>query len=318
MSEQQTEAPSAPIFNPASPEFLRDPYPAFHMLRQAAPIYRTPLGFWVATRYEDVAAILRDKRFGKGFVERTEKAHGADIWRQPIYASMRHWMLVMDPPDHTRLRSLVAKAFAPRHLLALRPRIQQLVDENLDRVADQGRMDFIRDFAHPLPVHVICDMLGIPAEDRGRFFKGSQISGRLIDPTPMTPEELQQTNEGYLEQVAYFQSLFEKRRREPGDDITTELLEAEEAGEKLSEDELIANIILLFGAGHETTVNLLGNGLLALLSHPEQWRRLKAEPELVRRAVEEMLRYDSSVQLTGRTALEDIEIGGVTLAAGIP
>ena len=318
MSEQQADAPGAPIFNPFSPDFLRDPYPAFRKLRATAPVHKTELGFWVASRYEDVTEILRNKNFGKGFVARTERLHGPDIWQQPVYAAMRHWMLVMDPPDHTRLRGLVARAFAPRHLTALRPRIQQLVDESLDKVQDQGEMDFIRDFAHPLPVHVICDMLGIPQEERGQFFEGSRISGRLIDPTPMTPDELKEINEGHLQQVAYFRTLFERRRKDPGDDITTELLQAAEGEGKLSDDELIANIILLFGAGHETTVNLLGNGLLGILTYRDEWEKLKADPSLVTSAVEEMLRFDSSVQMTGRVAMEDVEIGGVTIPAGEP
>ncbi len=318
MSEEKTGAPEAPIFNPFSPDFLRDPYPAFRKLRATAPIHKTGLGFWVASRYEDVTEILRNKNFGKGFVARTERTHGPDIWQQPVYAAMRHWMLVMDPPDHGRLRGLVARAFAPRHLTALRPRIQQLVDDSLDKVQDQGEMDFIRDFAHPLPVHVICDMLGIPLDERSQFFEGSRISGRLIDPTPMTPDELKQVNEGHLEQAAYFRTLFERRRKEPGDDITTELLQAAEDGGKLSDDELIANIILLFGAGHETTVNLLGNGLLGILSAGGEWEKLKADPSLVTGAVEEMLRFDSSVQMTGRVAMEDVEIGGVTVPAGEP
>ena len=318
MSEQQADAPEAPIFNPFSPDFLRDPYPAFRELRATAPIHKTELGFWVASRYEDVTEILRNKNFGKGFVARTERTHGPDIWQQPVYAAMRHWMLVMDPPDHSRLRGLVARAFAPRHLTALRPRIQQLVDDSLDKIQDQGEMDFIRDFAHPLPVHVICDMLGIPLEERSQFFQGCRISGRLIEPTPMTPDELKQVNEGHQDQVAYFRSLFERRRKDPGDDITTELLQAAEDGGKLSDDELIANIILLFGAGHETTVNLLGNGLLALLTYREEWEKLKADPTLVTGAVEEMLRFDSSVQMTGRVAMEDVEIGGVPVPAGQP
>ncbi len=316
MSEQHADAPEAPIFNPFSPDFLRNPYPAFQQLRSTAPIMRTEMGFWVASRYDDVTAILRDKRFGKCFVQRTEKQHGLDIWEQPVYASMRNWMLVMDPPDHGRLRGLVARAFAPRHLKALRPRIQQLVDDSLDAVQDNGGMEFIKDFAHPLPVHVICDMLGIPLEERNQFFEGSRLSGRLIDPTPMTPDERKQVNEGHQQQAAYFQDLFERRRKTPGDDIITELLGAAADGDKLCEDELIGNIILLFGAGHETTVNMLGNGLLALLSDRPQWETLVADPSLVPNAVEEMLRFDSSVQMTGRVAFEDVEIGDVTIPAG--
>ena len=316
MSEQRVEGPEAPIFNPFSPDFLRNPYPAFQQLRSTAPIMRTEMGFWVASRYEDVTAILRDKRFGKCFVQRTEKQHGPDIWEQPVYASMRNWMLVMDPPDHGRIRGLVARAFTPRHLKALRPRIQQLVDNSLDALDGKSEMDFITDFAHPLPVHVICDMLGIPEEDRGRFFEGSRMSGRLIDPTPMTPDERKEINEGHQVQAAYFEDLLDRRRQNPADDIITELLSAADDGDKLSDDELISNIILLFGAGHETTVNMLGNGLLHLLTNRAEWEKLVANPSLVPNVVEEMLRFDSSVQMTGRVALEDVEVGGLTIPAG--
>jgi len=316
MSEQGSDAPAAPIFNPFSPDFLRDPYPAFQQLRATAPLHKTDMGFWVASRYDDVTLIMRDKRFGKGYVERTEKMHGPDIWQQPAYASMRNWMLVKDPPDHGRLRGLVARAFAPRHLTALRPRIQQLVDASLDKLEGRSEMEFISEFAHPLPVHVICDMLGIPEGERQQFFEGSRIAGRLIDPTPMTPEELAEVNAGNLQQADYFKSLFARRRESPGDDITSELLQAAEDGDKLSEDELVANVILLFGAGHETTVNLLGNGMLALLTYPDEWEKLKADPSLVPGAVEEMLRFDSSVQMTGRTAIEDVEINGITIPQG--
>ena len=316
MSEQRVEGPEAPIFNPFSADFLRNPYPAFQQLRSTAPIMRTEMGFWVASRYEDVTAILRDKRFGKCFVQRTEKQHGPDIWEQPVYASMRNWMLVMDPPDHGRIRGLVARAFTPRHLKALRPRIQQLVDNSLDALDGKSEMDFITDFAHPLPVHVICDMLGIPEEDRGRFFEGSRMSGRLIDPTPMTPDERKEINEGHQVQAAYFKDLLDRRRQNPADDIITELLSAADDGDKLSDDELIGNIILLFGAGHETTVNMLGNGLLHLLTNRAEWENLVANPSLVPNAVEEMLRFDSSVQMTGRVALEDVEVGGLTIPAG--
>ena len=159
-------------------------------------------------------------------------------------------------------------------------------------------------------------MLGIPVENRNWFFDGSRVSGRLIDPTPMTPEELKEVNKGHAVQVTFFRDLFERRRKEPGEDITSELLSAAEDGEKLSEDELIGNIILLFGAGHETTVNMLGNGMLHLLSNPEEWEKLKADPSLVPSAVEEMLRFDSSVQMTGRVAFEDVEFSGVTIPKG--
>lgn len=313
---EQTPVADAPLFNPFSPEFLRNPYPSFELLRENQPLMKTPLGFWVASRYADVQMILKDRRFGKGFEERMKMRNGDDVFDNPVYANMRTWMLVQDPPDHSRLRGLVSKAFTARRIEGLRPQIQTLVDELLDRVAPRGRMDFIRDFAYPLPVNVICDMLGIPPEDRSHFEFGSKISGRLIDPTPVSAEELQEIGNGFARQEAYFRDLFARRRAEPQDDLTTVLVQAEEAGERLTEAELVGNVILLFGAGHETTVNLLGNGLLALLQNPDEYAKLRDNPDLVPGAIEEMLRFDSSVQMTGRTALEDIEVNGITIPKG--
>lgn len=312
----QTPANTDVMFNPFSPEFVANPYPSFHLLRATQPTMKTPLGFWVATRYDDVAMILKDKRFGKGFEQRTLQRYGEEIFKHAAYNSMRNWMLTQDPPDHTRLRGLVSKAFTARHINGLRPQIEALVDELLSKIEGKGSMEFIQEFAYPLPVNVICDMLGIPPEDRARFAFGGKMSGRLIDPTPMTEEELQATNEGFLEQEAYFKELFAARRANPQDDLSTVLVQAEEEGDRLSEEELVGNMILLFGAGHETTVNLLGNGLLALLSTPGEYEKLRDNPDLIPGAVEEMLRFDSSVQMTGRTAFEDVQVGDVTIAKG--
>jgi cytochrome P450 len=177
-------------------------------------------------------------------------------------------------------------------------------------------MDLIADFAYRLPVTVICEMLGIPREDHEMFLAGARTGGRLLDPVPLTRAELDEANAGNLAQAEYFHSLFDLRRREPGDDLTSQLVQAEEEGSKLSNEELTANIILLFGAGHETTVNLIGNGLLALFQNPDQLALLRSNPALTPNAVEEFLRYDSSVQLTGRVALADVELGPASVPRG--
>jgi cytochrome P450 len=317
MNEQIKTVDGAPLFNPLAPEFIADPYPFYHRLRATDPMHLTPLGFHVASRHGDIATILRDKRFGKDFAGRMSRRYGPQILEEPVYRSMRHWMLQQDPPDHTRLRALVVRAFTARRVEDMRPRIQQVVDEIIDRVESRGRMDLIADFAFRLPVTVICDMLGIPAEDREIFFTSSRSGGRLLDPVPLSRAEIEQHNASNLAAAEYFHGLFELRRREPGDDLTTQLVQAEEHGSKLSNEELTANIILLFGAGHETTVNLIGNGLLALHRNPDQLRLLKGDPSLMANAIEELLRYDSSVQVTGRTTLEDVdEIGGIPLEKG--
>lgn len=317
MNEHVQTAGGAPLFNPLDPEFIRNPYPHYERMRAVDPVHLTPLGMYVASRHAEVSLVMRDKRFGKDYVERTIRRYGPKIMEEPVFRSMSHWMLQQDPPDHTRLRGLVVKAFTARRVEDMRPRIQQVVDETLDRVIPQGRMDLIEDFAFRLPVTIICDMLGIPEEHREAFYAGSRDGGRLLDPVPLSPEEIKQGNAGNAMAAMYFQQLFELRRKNPGDDLTTQLVQAEEDGSKLTNEELTANIILLFGAGHETTVNLIGNGLLALYRNPDQLALLKAKPELITNSIEEFLRYDSSVQLTGRVALEDIDdLGGRRIPKG--
>ena len=307
MNEHAQAATVAPLFNPLSPEFIRDPYPHYDRLRRVDPVHITSHGMYLISRHSDVSGVLRDKRFGKDFVERSTRRYGAKIMEEPIFRSMSHWMLQQDPPDHARLRGLVVKAFTARRVEDMRPRIQEVVDQTLDRVIPHGSMDLIEDFAFRLPVTIICDMLGIPEEHREVFYHGSRDSGRILDPVPLTPEDIAKSNTAYMMSQMYFQQLFELRRKQPGDDLTTQLVQAEEDGSKLTNEELTANIILLFGAGHETTVNLIGNGLLALHRNPDQLALLKARPELITGAIEEFLRYDSSVQMTGRVTLEDID-----------
>ena len=311
------EAPQAePLFNPISPSVIANPYPHYHRLRTLDPIHRSPLGFFVLSRHADVSLVLRDRRFGKDYVGRMTRRFGPQVLDEPVYRSMSHWMLQLDPPDHTRLRGLVVKAFTARRVEDMRPRIQEIVDRTLDRVEPRGEMDLIADFALRLPVTVICDMLGIPEEDHEMIFSGARAGARLLDPVPLSRAEIDQANEDNLATAAYFHSLFELRRRQPGDDLTTQLVQAEEEGHKLTNEELTANVILLFGAGHETTLNLIGNGLLALHRNPEQLQLLKESPALITNAIEELLRYDSSVQMTGRATLEDASVGGLDIAKG--
>jgi len=310
-------ATSEPLFNPLSPDFIRNPYPHYERMRTTDPVHLTPLGVFVASRHAEASLVVRDKRFGKEHAERAIRRYGPKIMEEPAFRSLGLMMLQQDPPDHTRLRGLVVKAFTARRVEDMRPRIQQIVDEALDRIIPQGKMDLIEDFAFRLPVTVICDMLGIPEEHREVFYTRARTGGRILDPVPLSPEEIKQANEGTIMSEMYFRQLFELRRKSPGDDLITQLVQAEEEGSKLSNEELTANIILLFGAGHETTVNLIGNGLLALYRNPDQLALLKARPELITNAIEEFLRYDSSVQLTGRVALEDIEdLGGKRIPKG--
>jgi len=317
MNEHVQTGQSDPLFDPLKPEFIRDPYPHYARLRTVDPVHLSAQGSFVASRHAEVSLVLRDKRFGKNYVERTIRRYGPDIMDEPVFRSMSHWMLQQDPPDHTRLRGLVVKAFTARRVEDMRPRIQEVVDRTLDRIIPDGHMDLIEDFAFRLPVTIICDMLGIPEDHREAFYKGSRDGGRILDPVLLTPDEIKQSNAGTAMAQMYFHQLFELRRRNPGDDLTTQLVQAEEDGSKLTNEELTANIILLFGAGHETTVNLIGNGLLALFRNPDQLALLKANPSLITNAIEEFLRYDSSVQMTGRVALEDIDdLGGKRIPKG--
>ena len=300
-------------FNPMDPEFVADPYPFYHRLRTEDPVHHSPLGFWVLTRYDDVVAALRDPRLAKEAIASFVAARfGAPV------PAMGLSMLDRDPPDHTRLRGLVSKAFTPRVVEGLRPRIQQIVDSLIDRVTARGSMDLIEEFAYPIPVIVICEMLGVPVEDHERFKGWSLDIARGLDLLWLGPDsEVGRRSVSSRQALAeYFRGLIAQRRAAPRQDLLSGLIAAEEAGDKLNETELLATCILLLIAGHETTVNLIGNGTLALLRHRDQLERLRREPALIGTAVEELLRYDGPVQRTARIPSEDVTFGGRTIPRG--
>lgn len=302
-------------FDFRDPVFLADPYPVFRQLRAVARVFKAPPSRWFLTGYDETTVLLRDKRFGRGYddPEAMVRRFGPTAMQEPAVVELTHMMLMRDPPDHTRLRGLVTKAFTARRIEALRDSIQLLTNRLVDKVAERGSMDAIRELAFPLPVLVICELLGIPEADRARFVSGSSSGGALLNPTLPTRAELDRANAGNIESSAYFEALFEQRRRDPRDDLITQLVQAEEAGDRLSTAELRANVNLLFAAGHETTANLIGNGLYSLLRHPQQWQILRDDPTLVANAIEEVLRFESPVQAVGRTAAEPVELGGVAL-----
>jgi cytochrome P450 len=298
--------------------FKADPYPFFARLRAEAPIcrVRTPdkQPTWLVTRYEDVAALLKDERFIK---DRRAALTPAQAARQPwIPAALRPLernMLDLDPPDHTRLRALVHKAFTPRLIENLRGRVQEIADELLDAAQDRGRTELIRDFALPLPSIVIAELIGVPARDRHRFHRWSTA----LLTAPATTWGLLRILPSVLAFMRYLRRLIAARRVAHSDDLAGALVQARESGDALSEDELLAMIVLLLIAGHETTVNLIGNGTLALLRHPDQLERLRQDPELIKPGIEELLRYDGPLlTATDRYAREDAEIGGVTIPRG--
>jgi cytochrome P450 len=300
-----------------TPEIIADPYPMYQMLREGNPILELPdANLVIFSRYQDVQSVLRSKSMGHDDDSMLTEEQLAEINANIAVRNLRETMLLRNPPDHTRLRGLVVKAFDARRVEAMRERIRNIAHTLIDDFIEQKSGDLVKHFTHPLPVIVICDMLGIPKADQDEFVGGTRISGRLIDPSPMTAEELADANRSSQESEAYFESLCDERRVNPQDDLITALVHSETEDGHLSRHELTTNIGLLFAAGHETTVNLMGNALLALYRNRDQLTKLQQHPELMPQAVEEFLRYDSSVQITGRTALEDMEICGVKLARG--
>src|SRR5262245_11413694 len=302
------------LFNPFLPEFHADPYPFYRQLRDADPVHQTPMGFWLLTRYDDVLLTLRDPRFGRAGFEPLLAA----VYGQPGQEGMPTSMLFRDPPDHTRLRSLVSHAFTPRVVEGLRPRVQAIVDELLGAVGDAGTMEVIDDLAYPLPVRVICEMLGVPPDDHLRIKQWSSDVARALDMigVPGDADVLARGQAGHHALAEYFTALLPERRAHPRGDLLSLLIAAEEQGDKLTEGELLVTCLLLFIAGHETTVNLIGNGLLALLRNPDQLQRLRMNPALLPTAVEELLRYDSPVQRTARIPNTGVEIGGRSIPKG--
>jgi cytochrome P450 len=304
--------------NIASPEFKTNPYPFFARLRAEEPVHPITLAdkrtAWLIARYDDVVSVLRDGRIVKNrWNAMTPKQVAKMPWIPKPFMPLMRNMLDQDPPDHTRLRALVHKAFTPRLVDAMRERVQSVADELLDAALGKDHIDLIRDFALPLPTTIIAEMLGVDPQDQNRFHRWSSAL--------MT---LDQSQWGMLRGLpsvmaflSFLRQLVKVRRSHPQDDLTTALVQAEESGDKLSQDELLAMLFLLLIAGHETTVNLIGNGTLALLRHPDQLERLRSQPALIRSGVEELLRFESPLYTaTERFAREDLTIAGVTIPRG--
>ena len=297
----------------ASPAFKADPHPTYARLRDEAPVFRASIGWrrqaWLVARYADVAALLRDPRFAK---DPLNVRGGAGPWIPPFLRPLTRNMLDLDAPDHTRLRALVQKAFTPRLVEGLRPRIERLVDELLAAALRNPRGELIAQLALPVPLTIIAELLGVPREDQPRFHRWSE---RIVSGTPDLRAVLVIPAGRAL--FRYLRALFAQRRAEPRDDLVTALVQAEEAGDRLSEDELLGMVFLLLAAGHETTVNLIGSGVLALLQHPAQRERWRGDPGLARSAVEELVRFTSPVEVaTERYAREDLEVAGVPVRRG--
>lgn len=292
-------------FNPFDPEFRKNPHPFYDRLRTEEPVHRTPLGFVVLTRYEDVVNTLRNNDFSRDIEV------NANLPESPTRKFRREnerskSMLNLDPPDHTRLRRLVSKSFTPSAIEKLRPRIQQLVDDALANAKRTGHLELVEELAFPVPFQVISDLLAMPTERGEELREWSQIITATLEPTTGV-EELEKGQEAIAKMRPYLEEIIQHRRRNMGDDMLSSLIAVEEQGEKLNNDELMSFVILLYIAGHETTVNLIGNSVHALLTHPEQldvMRRESCTPNMV----DELLRFNGPVQHTIRTPLVDISI----------
>jgi cytochrome P450 len=306
-------------FNPLDPGTLPNPHPMYRALREQEPVHWSNLlEAWILTRYADVDSVLMDSRFSADRRQAQNRFAQALREQQERFGpfSRAQTMLTSDPPEHTRLRRLVSKAFTPRAVENLRPRIQQILDGLLDSVRGRDGFDLVDEIAYPLPVIVIAEMLGVPAEDRGRFKKWSDDVVATLG-GPFTPEHVLERARASLDELAeYLGEIIRQRRAEPRDDLISGLIAAEEGGQVLSEEEIFSTAILLLIAGNETTTHLISNGMLALLRSPEQLEILRRDLSLVPSAVEEFLRYDGPVQGTGRVAMVDVEIDGHAVHPG--
>lgn len=313
--------PSATLDDPvlhASQEFINNPYPTFERFRNEAPVYWSDKGkYWIVSKYADIQAILRDLHYEKG-LQNANSLNPIVKMLPPVKEAIKSrstWMLNQNPPDHTRLRSLVNRAFTPAMVNSMRDHIQEIANRLLDDVAQKGEMDIVQDFAFPLPVTVIAEMLGVPPEDRN-IIKG--FSKQLTDGLEPGFDlgRITRANHAVQEFENYLRPLVEARRKQGQNDLISALVTAEEQGDKLSMDELLGNCVLMLVAGHETTVNLIGNSVLALLNNPEQMELLRSQPDLCVTAVNEFLRYESPVQTVRRMAAQNLDLHGQKIREG--
>jgi cytochrome P450 len=304
------------LYNPFLPGFTDDPYPHYQRMRDTDPVHEHPFGFWMVSRYDDVATLLRANlsvqadNLADGLIadQTIELGEADSTWGQS--------MLDRDPPDHTRLRRLVTKVFTPKAVGALEPKVTALVDAALDRIAEQGTVDLIDALAFPLPFAVISEMLGMPPTDHVRL---RELTGTLVRSLEVVndPEVIRAITAADVELTAMMRDIIAWKRNNLADDLLTALIAAEDEGDQLTDDELVAQVLLLYVAGHETTVNLIGNGVVALLRNPDQLALLRARPDLVANAVEELLRYDSPVQQSRRITTAPFTIGGRDIPPGM-
>ncbi|WP_327594080.1 cytochrome P450 [Streptomyces chartreusis] len=313
-------APSALAFDPWDPAFLADPYPAYAELRARGRVhYFEPTDQWLVPHHADVSALLRERRLGRTYQHRfTHEDFGRTApppEHEPFHVLNDHGMLDLEPPDHTRIRRLVSKAFTPRTVEQLKPYVRRLAGELVAGLVEAGGGDLLTDVAEPLPVAVIAEMLGIPESDRGQLRPWSaDICGMYeLSPSPETAEKAVRAS---VEFSDYLLELIAARRKEPGEDLISGLIAAHDEGDRLTEQEMISTAVLLLNAGHEATVNATVNGWWALFRNPGQLSALRADHSLIPSAIEELMRYDTPLQLFERWVLDEIEIDGTTIPRG--
>ncbi len=304
-------------FNPLDPQLAIDPYSAYANLRNEEPVHMSALGAYVLTRYEDVATLLSDtETFQHQYVTQQKLRAGPDVEKQPYFDYFRRMIFVSDDPAHRRLRLLVSKAFTIKRVQALRAPAEQIARALMEEKAKARHMDFIHEFTLPFPLRVIGTILGIPEEDHETIGTHATALNPVLEFLPMAPDVLARANSAVELLAEYFTDLAAKRRAEPTDDLFSALVHATEDGDTLSDEELIANAILLYVAGHETTAGGTGLALHSLHKNPEQWRLLKENPERIPAAIEEVLRYDTPGQGTARVATKETEFSGVHIPEG--
>jgi cytochrome P450 len=317
MTETILEPVATPeLFNPFAPGFDENPYEQYRRLRDTDPVQKHPMGFWFVTRHADVSAILRDARLSVADHNLAEGPMREQFEQLVVEAPVKLVTLMdSDPPDHTRLRSLVGKVFTPRAVAALEPMITEVVDKSLDQIAGAGTVNLIDAFAFPLPFEVISRMLGMPDDHSTRLKELTEMLVIALEPVG-DPEVLKTIVRAEIEAVDLLQEIIAWKRKNPKDDLMTAMIQAEHNGDLLTTDELVAQILLLYAAGHHTTVNMIGNAIPALIRHPEQHALLLANPDLIGNAIDEFLRYDAPIHQTRRITVAPYHVGGVEIPPG--
>ncbi|MEX3931688.1 cytochrome P450 [Paraburkholderia phymatum] len=300
----------------SSPAYFDNPYPFYEDIRRAGAFVPLAPNVMLTGRHAVIDALLPDRRMGKTYMPSVVARYGDAARGQPVFQALDRTLLMMNPPVHTRLRTLLMKAFNARQIETLRRIVEETTDSLIDAMQGKREVDLVREFALPLPLQIVCRLLDVPVDEGQRLGDAAGLLVSTFDLAPLSADALARANQAALDLEQYFGAVVAQRRATPGGDIVSSLIQAEEGGERLSEEEIVSNAILLFVAGHETTSNMLGNALIALHRHPAQLARLHSEPSLMSKAVAECARYDTAVQMVVRTAFDDIEVEGATLARG--